>query len=82
MSIFDGVRDERFAPRSKAEIDFIRDRVLDEIRANPSPPREPLGPKAQERCRNGHTDWLVKANGKRSCRPCRNARRRARRAEA
>jgi hypothetical protein len=68
--------------RPRDELDFIRDRVLAEIRANPS--TEPLlGPKRSKRtqCRRGHTAWVVSGRGKRICRTCDVLRKRTSRQE-
>ena len=64
--------------RALAELQFIRDRVIADIRANP--PRGPLlgepGPREPKPCKRGHRDGR-RANG--YCIGCDLARKRARR---
>ena len=61
------------AMRSREYLDFVRDRVIAEIRAHPSP--GPLlwegrgGRQRSERCQRGHTE-MVTYNRRRRCAAC------------
>lgn len=60
---------DRRGGRSLEELRFIRDRVLAEIRANPSTlPLLTEAPVAT--CKSGHADWGTRSDGQRYCRTC------------
>lgn len=68
--------------RDRAELNFIRDRVIAYVRSHP-----PTGPLLTERapatlaetCRSGHADWRTKPAGGRECRTCAREYKRSRR---
>lgn len=66
--------------RDRSTLDFVRDRVLSEIQANPSQ-RPYLGedePRVrQDECPRGHRDMVTVA-GRRHCATCKRERRRER----